>query len=170
MAFVENGALRARPRRFFSQRLHRWSLLVQHPTLITWREFVCLILSLYALYEAYFAIAALNYLFFTRNVQEICPNFGPLVQPEYWEESQKYRTEDWIWQEEEDMSIWMPEPVRQPRPRMPSSSGMFCLRLYLRKAAGLLLWRIGNVVIWVPIAVLAIFLVEEFVLPRRSKR
>lgn len=75
MAYLENGVLRSRPRHFFSQRLHRWSLLAQHPSLMTWREFCLLIFFLYFFYEAYFTVGKLRTLLWRRGVEQVCGKY-----------------------------------------------------------------------------------------------
>ncbi|KAI9172210.1 hypothetical protein HJFPF1_01704 [Paramyrothecium foliicola] len=124
MAYLENGVLRSRPRRFFSQRLYRWSLIAQHPTVITFRELVGLVLFLYTAYEAYFTAGRIRHLLWRLEVEQFCG---------------------------------------------PHRAGMDCLQLYATAVSWEVLQWLGKTMKWLPIAVVLIFVREEFASRQKVK-
>ncbi|KUI57364.1 hypothetical protein VP1G_04682 [Cytospora mali] len=69
---IQNGRLTTRRNAYFSRRLYRVSQLIQHPSLLTFREFCFIVWALYASYQLYFSTAAAWQLLAVVDVRVLC--------------------------------------------------------------------------------------------------
>lgn len=88
MSYIHNGSLRNGRRHFFSETLHRWSFLAQHPTMTTYREAVCLAYFIYCVYQTYVTLGALRFLLWHQQVEDVCalaPSGMACLQAYVWQ-------------------------------------------------------------------------------------
>lgn len=70
---MHNGTLRHGGRRhFFSETLHRWSFLAQHPVMTTYREAIYLFYFTFCVYHIVLSLAALRTLLWHVQVEDVC--------------------------------------------------------------------------------------------------